>query len=116
MFNVFPSEWKKAILSLLTKKATNKTLNIAVQFLYFLSHSSQHTFPLTKNGMKSQSPPPFCSPKRNEKKISLSFHPFPHLDSEINFPLGPGTSRTISTLKMSQTVETLISDLVLIVN
>ena len=34
---VFPSEWKKAILSLVTKKATNKTLKITVQFLYFLS-------------------------------------------------------------------------------
>ena len=34
---VFPSEWKKAILSLVTKKATNKTLKITVQFLFFLS-------------------------------------------------------------------------------
>ena len=35
---VFPSEWKKkAILSLVTKKATNKTLKITVQFLYYLS-------------------------------------------------------------------------------
>ena len=28
---------KKAMLSLITKKATNKTLKITVQFLYFLS-------------------------------------------------------------------------------
>ena len=28
---------KKAILSLVTKKATNKTLKITVQFLYYLS-------------------------------------------------------------------------------
>ena len=34
---VFLSEWKKAIFSLVTKKATNKTLKIIVQFLYFLS-------------------------------------------------------------------------------
>ena len=34
---VFLSEWKKAILSLVTKKTTNKTLKITVQYLYFLS-------------------------------------------------------------------------------
>ena len=34
---VFPSDWKKAILSLITKKATNKTLKIFYQFLYFSS-------------------------------------------------------------------------------
>ena len=38
----------------------------------------------------------------------------PHPDFEINFP--PGASGTISTLKMSQMVEILISDLVLIIN
>ena len=39
---------------------------------------------------------------------------FPHLDFEITFL--PGASGTISTLKMSQMMEILISDLVLIVN
>ena len=33
---VFLSEWKKAIFSLVTKKATNKPLKITAQFLYFL--------------------------------------------------------------------------------
>ena len=41
------------------------------------------------------------------KKFPPSFHPSPHLDFEINFP--PGASGTISTLKMSQMVETLLS-------
>ena len=34
---VFLSEWKKTIFSLVTKKVTNKTLKITVQFLYYLS-------------------------------------------------------------------------------
>ena len=34
---VFPSEWKKAILALVTKQVTNKILKITAQFLYFLS-------------------------------------------------------------------------------
>ena len=80
--------------------------------------SGQHTPPPTNNGMKSLLPPPppfFCFLQRNEKKnFSPSFHLSPHLDFEINFP--PGASGTISTLTMSQMVETLISDLVLIVN
>ena len=69
--------------------------------------------PLTKNGVKSQLPPFLPPPQRNEKKIP-PFSPFPHLDFEINSP--PGASRIISTLKMSQMVEILILDLVLIVN
>ena len=71
----------------------------------------------TKNGIKSQlplPPPPFVPPEKLEKKLPPSFLPSPHLDFEINFP--PGTFRTISTLKMSQMVQVLISDLVLIVN
>ena len=48
------------------------------------------------------------------KKFPPLFHPFHHLDFEINSP--PGASGTISTLKMSQMVEILISDLVPIVN
>ena len=38
----------------------------------------------------------------------------PHLDFQVNFP--PGASGHISTLKMSQMVEILLSDLVIIVN
>ena len=68
----------------------------------------------TTNGIKSQSPPLFVPPREMGKKFSPSFHPSPHLDFEINSP--PGASGTISTLKMSQMVEILISDLVLIVN
>ena len=34
---MFPFEWKKAILTLATKKAIKKTLKITTQFLYFLS-------------------------------------------------------------------------------
>ena len=60
------------------------------------------------------SPLSFWSPQRNEKKIPPSFHPSPQLDLEINFP--PGTSETISTLKMSQMAEIVIPDLVLIIN
>ena len=72
-------------------------------------------FPPTKNGTKSQLPPLLPPPPREmRKKISHLFSSFPHLDFEINFP--PGASRTIFTLKMSQMVEILISDLVLIVN
>ena len=56
--------------------------------------------PPTKNEIKSQFPP--------------TFYPCPHLDFEINFL--PGASGTICTLKMSQMVDILISDLVLIVN
>ena len=44
-------------------------------------------FPPTKNGIKSQLPPPFCSHREMRKKFSPSFHPSPHLDFEINFPL-----------------------------
>ena len=57
---------------------------------------------------------PKCYTKMKKKKFTPSFHPFPYLDFENNSP--PGASRTISTLKMSQMVEILISDLVLIVN
>ena len=60
-------------------------------------------------------PPPLFVPLREmRKKIPLSFHPSPHLDFEVDFL--PGAFRTISTFKMSQIVEILISDLVLIVN
>ena len=76
-------------------------------------HSGQHTFSPTKNGMEIQLPP-FLSSQRNEKKILPSFHPSPHLHFEINF--SAGASATISVLKMTQMVEILISDLVLIVN
>ena len=48
------------------------------------------------------------------KKVSPLFSSYPHQDIEINSP--PGASGTISTLKMSEMVEILISDLVLIVN
>ena len=34
---LFPSEWKKGNIFLATKKVTNKTLKITVQYLYFLS-------------------------------------------------------------------------------
>ena len=53
--------------------------------------------------------------QNGKKKFTPSFHPSPYLDFENNSP-PPGASRTISTLKMSQMVEILISDLVLIVN
>ena len=54
-------------------------------------------------------------PRGMRKKIpSHSFHPTLHQDFEINFLTG--TSETIPTLKMSQMVEILISDLVLIAN
>ena len=56
----------------------------------------------------------FVPSREMRKNFFSSFHPSPHLDFEINSPLG--ASRTISTLKMSQTVEILISHLVLIVN
>ena len=54
----------------------------------YLIHSSQHSLPPTKNGIKSQLlPQPFCSPQRNEKKSPPpSFHLSPHLDFEINPP------------------------------
>ena len=71
-------------------------------------------FPPTKNGIKSQLPPFLFPPEKWEKKLLPSFHASPHLDFEINFP--PGASGTISTLKMSQMVEILTSNLVLIVN
>ena len=77
-------------------------------------------FPPTKNGIKSQLPPlppPLfvLPPQRNEKNnFPPLFIPPPHLDFEVNFP--PGASQHISTLKMSQMVELLLSDLVLIVN
>ena len=77
--------------------------------------SGQHTFSPTKNGIQIQLFPPFCSPRRNGERIPPFFHPSPHLHFEIDFP-SPGASGTISTLKMSQMVEILISDLVLIVN
>ena len=48
------------------------------------------------------------------KKFSRSFYPSRHLDFEVSFP--PGASKYISTLKMSQMVEILLSDLVLIAN
>ena len=70
--------------------------------------------PPTKNGIKSQLPPFFIPHREMRKKFSPTFHPPPHLDFEINSP--PGASRTISTLKMSQMVEILISNLVIIVN
>ena len=55
-------------------------------------------------------------PSLNEgmRKNFPLFSSSPHLDFEINFP--PGTSATISALKMSQIVQILISDLVVIVN
>ena len=71
-------------------------------------------FPTSKNETKSQLPPFFVRPREMRKKFSPSFYPFPHLDFEINF--SPGAFGIISTLKMSQMVEILISDLVLIVN
>ena len=69
--------------------------------------------PPTKNGMKVSCLPLFA-PQRNEKKNLPPLFILPHPDFEINFP--PGASGTISTLKMSQMVEILISDLVLIIN
>ena len=68
----------------------------------------------TKTGTKSQWPPLFVHPREMRKKIFPLFSSYPHLDIEINFP--PGASGTISTLKMSEMVEILISDLELIVN
>ena len=54
-------------------------------------------------------------PQRDEKNIPHPcFRPSAHSDFEFIFALG--ASGTISTLEMSQMVETLISDLVLIVN
>ena len=45
-----------------------------------------------------------------------SFNPAPQLDFETNFHPGSSGNICISTLKMSQVVEILISNLVLIVN
>ena len=65
-------------------------------------------------------PPPIPHQKWNRKSVapllflsppfSPSFHPSFYLDFEVNFP--PGASGHISTLKMSQMVEILLSDLV----
>ena len=69
-------------------------------------------FPPLKMEQKVSCPPFF--PHREMTKNSSLFSSPPHLDFEANFP--PGASGTISTLKMSQMVEILLSDLVLIVN
>ena len=59
------------------------------KFTKIKSHSGQHTFSPTKNGIKSQLLPlptyPFCPPREMRKNISPFFHPSPHLDFEINF-------------------------------
>ena len=88
--------------------------NLQINKIHLL-HSDQHAFSPIENRIKSQLPLSFGFLQRNEKKnFPSSFHPSPHLDFEINF--SPGSSETISTLKMSQVVEILISDLVFIVN
>ena len=76
----------------------------------YYGYSGQRAFSPTKNGIKIQLPPP-----ENEKKnFSPLFSSYLYQDFEINFL--PGASGTISTLRMSQMVEILISDLVLIAN
>ena len=77
-------------------------------------HSGKHTFSPTKNGIKCQIPSLFVLPRKMKKIPPPSFRPSPHLDFEINFL--PGSSGTISTLKMSQMLEILILHLVLNVN
>ena len=79
----------------------NKYINIAASILL-----------PAKNGIKFL--PLVVPPREMRKKSPPSFRPPPHLDFEINFLLA--ASGTISTLKISQMVEILISDLVLIVN
>ena len=59
-------------------------------------------FPSTKSGIKSQ-----LLLEKWEKKSPPSCHPSHRLDFETNFP--PGASGTISTLKMSQMMEILLS-------
>ena len=71
-------------------------------------------FPPTKNGIESYLFPLFVPPREIRKKFPPSFHPSTYLDFEINFP--SGASRAISTFKMSQMVEILILDLVLILD